>query len=163
MMNLAYRMLQKIYRGNIKHMIRFSIVGVSNTLIDFAAFTVFYSVFRLNYIPSQVLGYSVGILNSFIFNRRWTFGDGKSSKIKGKKTVNEFIQFVAINLVSLTTSVIAMDLLVKYVSMNVYLSKIAVIMIAQLINFLSYKLWIFAPEKSVAPALYKTPSTMAQR
>lgn len=148
-MSIFNKILNNIFHGNIKHMIRFSIVGVSNTLIDFLVFTVFYTVFKLDANVSQVLGYGVGILNSFIFNRRWTFGDRKSDKKIGKNTVHEFIQFIEVNLVSLASSVLAMNLLVEYVNMNVFLSKAAVILIAQVINFLSYKLWIFAPRKSI--------------
>jgi putative flippase GtrA len=130
-------------------MIRFSIVGVSNTIIDFLAFLIFYLVLKLDTNTSQALGYSVGILNSFIFNKRWTFKDRKSDKNIWKKTVYEFIQFITVNMISLAVSVLTMDLLIKYVSMNVFLSKAVVILVAQAINFISYKLWVFAPGKSV--------------
>jgi putative flippase GtrA len=149
-MRFAAKIFNYIFHGKIKHMVRFSIVGVSNTIIDFVAFTILFSVLGLSYIPSQILGYSVGVFNSFIFNRKWTFGDNRPDKKTGKKTIYEFMQFVVINVISLTTSVIVMDILVRYVNMNVYLSKVLVIMIAQIINFLSYKLWVFSPRKSIA-------------
>ena len=173
-MSLAVKVFNCIFHGRIKHMIRFSIVGVSNTIIDFLAFTMLFSVLGLGYIPSQILGYSAGILNSFVFNKKWTFGDNnkpdkkigkklekrteskpekrtesKPEKRTEKKTAYEFVQFVVINVISLSASVIGMDLLVRYVNVNVFLSKILVILISQIINFLSYKLWVFSPRKSV--------------
>lgn len=148
-MSLINKIINLVFHGNIKHMIRFSIVGVSNTLIDFLAFTIFYLVFKLDSNTSQALGYSVGIFNSFFFNKRWTFRDSKSDKKTRKKIVYEFIQFIAVNVISLAVSVLTMNLLVEYVSMNVFLSKAVVILVAQAINFLSYKLWVFAPGKSV--------------
>lgn len=151
-MSFIKRLFDQLFNRNIKHMIRFSIVGVSNTLIDFLAFTVLYSVIGLSYIPSQILGYSAGILNSFIFNRRWTFGDSKINRSEAKNIFYELIKFITINLISLATSVIVMNLLVKYANMNVYLSKVMVIIVAQMINFLSYKLWVFVPKKTIPAA-----------
>ena len=69
---------------------RFSIVGILNTLIDFVTFTIFNSWFGISYTISQIAGYSVGVVNSFIFNKNWTFED----KDANKKIVHEFLKFI---------------------------------------------------------------------
>ncbi|BCZ45418.1 hypothetical protein psyc5s11_14850 [Clostridium gelidum] len=69
---------------------RFSIVGVLNTLIDFVTFTIINSWFGINYTTSQMSGYSVGVVNSYIFNKNWTFED----KDANKKIVHEFLKFI---------------------------------------------------------------------
>ena len=114
-------------------------VGVVNTLIDFVIFTIVHSLFAVNYTVSQALGYSFGVVNSFIFNRKWTFKDRNANK----KTFNEFLQFIVVNLISLIITMVAINLLVKNFNLNVYVSKIIVTIIAQITNFIAYKLWVF--------------------
>lgn len=62
-----------IIYGKLKHITRFSLVGVANTIIDFLIFTLFNSFIGLNYLVSQIFGYSFGIANSFVLNKKWTF------------------------------------------------------------------------------------------
>lgn len=138
-MRSAAKTANYVFHEKFKHIIRFSAVGVANTFIDFLIFTMFHELFRWSYIASQILGYSFGILNSFILNKKWTFNDVNSNK----KTLHELIEFVVVNLITLTTTLIVMNLLVKHLSLNVYLSKIIVTMAAQVTNFLAYKLWVF--------------------
>ena len=138
-MKSAAKVIDFISQDKLKHISRFSIVGVVNTLIDFLMFTIFHGLIGLSYIVSQILGYSCGVVNSFIFNKRWTFEDAHSNK----KTFHELLEFVSINLVSLIITIISMSFLVKNLALNVYLSKVIVTVIAQITNFLAYKLWVF--------------------
>ena len=125
--------------ANIKHLSRFSLVGVLNTLIDFLVFTIFQQVLGAGYIISQVVGYSCGVINSFIFNKRWTFGEINSSK----KQLYEVIQFIVVNLISLSITLIAMKFMAKSFNINLYVSKIIVTLLAQITNFILYKFWVF--------------------
>lgn len=125
--------------GIFKKMIRFSLVGASNTLLDFLMFTIFHEAFGAGYMISQVIGYSTGIVNSFILNKKWTFED----KSPGKKAAKKLIQFISVNLITLGITLIFMNLLVKTANVNVYAAKVIVTFIAQISNFLIYKLWIF--------------------
>ncbi|BCZ45436.1 cell wall teichoic acid glycosylation protein GtcA [Clostridium gelidum] len=118
---------------------RFSIVGVLNTLIDFVTFTIINSWFGINYTTSQISGYSFGVVNSFIFNRNWTFED----KDANKKIVHEFLKFIIINLISLIITIIFMRILIKRFNLNVYIAKIIVTFAAQITNFVGYKLLVF--------------------
>ena len=138
-MKLVANVTNYFFNGKLKHLSRFSMVGVANTLVDFAMFTMVHSIFAVNYTGSQALGYSFGVVNSFIFNRKWTFEDRRASK----KTFNELLQFISVNLLSLIITMVAINLLVKSLNLNVYVSKIIVTIIAQITNFLAYKLWVF--------------------
>jgi putative flippase GtrA len=53
--------------------VKYSIVGISNTLLTLGIIFVSMYVFRLSLQVSNILGYSAGLINSFIWNRRWTF------------------------------------------------------------------------------------------
>jgi putative flippase GtrA len=53
--------------------IKFGIVGVSNTLLSFAIYTVLLKVFGVWYLAASAIGFIIGAVNGFLLNRRWTF------------------------------------------------------------------------------------------
>jgi len=53
--------------------LKFGIVGVSNTLLAFATYTVLLKVFGVWYVAASGIGFAVGAVNGFLLNRRWTF------------------------------------------------------------------------------------------
>lgn len=135
--NIKRIVIQLIYRFN--QFIKFSFIGVINTLIDFLVFSISFKLLNLNYLLCQVLGYSCGVINSFIFNKRITFNDNE----KGLTNLYKFIKFICINLLSLAISMVILDICIKKLNINVYISKIIATIISQLINFFSYKYFVF--------------------
>jgi putative flippase GtrA len=119
--------------------LRFLMVGCINTGVDFAVFSVLYSFFDLNKLLCQVFGYSVGLVNSFIMNKVWTFEDQNT----GCSIVNQSARFISVNLVSLGISLIALGILNDRLQINLYISKLIITGIAQGINYFGYKLWVF--------------------
>jgi putative flippase GtrA len=53
--------------------VKFGIVGVSNTLITLAVYTLLLKVFGVWYLAASAIGFVVGAVNGFLLNRRWTF------------------------------------------------------------------------------------------
>ena len=53
--------------------LKFGLVGVSNTLIAFAVYTLLLKVFGVWYIAASAIGFALGAVNGFLLNRRWTF------------------------------------------------------------------------------------------
>jgi putative flippase GtrA len=53
--------------------VKFGIVGVSNTLLTFAVYTLLLKVLGVWYLAASAIGFVVGTVNSFLLNRRWTF------------------------------------------------------------------------------------------
>lgn len=76
-------------------LIKFALVGVVNTLIDFAVYALLTTI-GVNYILAQWISYSAGILNSYVMNRKWTF------EKKEKSSKREVISFVIVNLITLS-------------------------------------------------------------
>jgi len=128
-----------INNAKFKRITRFSCVGGLNTLIDFVMFSLLNSLFGVNYVISQIISYSSGTLNSYIFNKFWTFNDTKTSK----KTTKEIIQFIVVNSASLGVSLIGLSILMKDNSMNPFFAKIISMILAQVVNFLGYRFWVF--------------------
>ena len=52
---------------------KFGIVGVSNTLLTFAVYTLLLKVFGVWYLAASAIGFALGATNGFLLNRRWTF------------------------------------------------------------------------------------------
>src|SRR5271167_58172 len=53
--------------------VKFGIVGVSNTLLTFAVYTLLLKGFGVWYLAASAIGFVVGAVNGFLWNRRWTF------------------------------------------------------------------------------------------
>src|ERR1700677_3625856 len=52
--------------------VKFGIVGVSNTLLTLAVYTVLLKVFGVWYLAASAIGFAVGATNGFLLDRRWT-------------------------------------------------------------------------------------------
>src|SRR5271169_5346275 len=53
--------------------LKFGVVGISNTLIAFAVYTLLLKGFGVWYIAASAIGFALGAVNGFLLNRRWTF------------------------------------------------------------------------------------------
>lgn len=52
---------------------KFGLVGVSNTLITLLVYTLLLQVLGLWYVAASAIGFAVGAVNGFLWNRSWTF------------------------------------------------------------------------------------------
>lgn len=144
------KLIQCIYNHamknkRLKHIKRFSLVGCLNTLIDFGMFSLLNSIFGVNYILSQILSYGSGTLNSYLCNKFWTFNDSKANK----KTTMEIIQFIVVNSFSLIVSILGLSILLRDNYMNSIVAKIISMVLAQVVNFVGYRFWVFGKFKPV--------------
>jgi putative flippase GtrA len=64
-------MIQK--NRSLIQLIKFGLVGIMNTLITLAVIYVLMNLFGFDYRLSNLIGYILGLINSFIWNRNWTF------------------------------------------------------------------------------------------
>ncbi|WP_370880980.1 GtrA family protein [Paenibacillus brasilensis] len=72
---------------------RYLLVGVINTLIGLSAIYLLYNVFSLNYWISTSIGNAIGMISSFILNRRFTFKSDVS-------ILKSSIKFIAVSVIS---------------------------------------------------------------
>ena len=123
-----------------KSFIRFAIVGVINTLVTIGVNTICNNVFMLHLQVSWVIGTAAGITNSYIMNTLWTFESKGGSK---QKNTVQMIKFVAVNLVSLGATTLALTYLVENRGVNKNIAQFPMIVISQLINYSGYKFWVY--------------------
>lgn len=129
-------MLDKNLRSGFVQFLKFNAVGLLNTLIDFAIFTLLTS-FGLVYALAQVLSYSAGTANSFILNKKVTFKDSS----QGDRL--QLLKFIVLNLIVLGISLLLMHLLTDQLGLQVLLSKVLVTFITVIINFVGSRKWVF--------------------
>jgi len=130
--------LKELYE-KYKSIIKFGIVGCINTGVDFITFTLLLSMFGIDKLACQVGGYSMGIINSFVLNKLWTFNDKKERT----NTAAQFVKFVVTNMISLGISLVGLNILSNKLYINVYVSKIIVTLFLQVFNYVVYKMFIF--------------------
>ncbi len=54
-------------------LLKYGVIGLSNTFITWIVFFVLNSLLGLPYMLSNAVGYVLGVVNSFIWNRTWVF------------------------------------------------------------------------------------------
>lgn len=57
----------------VKQAIKYGVVGVGNTVITAVVIWIMMKLFGCSDVLSNVIGYAVGVLNSFVWNKKWTF------------------------------------------------------------------------------------------
>lgn len=126
--------------------VKFSIVGVSNTvislLVTYIVIAIFQFLFQLNTLLSldiaTSLGYIAGVLNSYFWNRKYVFKNGKEESRK-KAIIKMFICYGGTYLVSM----ILMNILVEYCNIPSYIAPIPRLLFTIPLNFIANKFWTF--------------------
>lgn len=125
---------------NSQRFFRFCMVGIANTAVDFSVFFLLHSL-GVAYFIAQIISYSAGILNSYIFNRKWTF------TLSGTIQLREFFRFITINGLSLMISTGTLYFLYDLNHINILVSKFAATGGGVLVNYFGCCLWVFSQKK----------------
>ncbi|MDR2591027.1 MAG: GtrA family protein [Oscillospiraceae bacterium] len=120
---------------NIIQVIKFCIVGVLNTVVFYA---VYYLLLQLgfNYIVSATVGTIAGIVNSYVFNKFFTF---KSKR----KSIDEIIKFCIVCAVQFFSNLGVIYVCVNFIGLSEELAGIPPIFTGMFISFLGHKFWSF--------------------
>ena len=116
--------------------IKFGIVGVFNTLLTLLIIWICLRLFHWSDNVSNVVGYAFGVINSFIWNKKWTFS------YKGKLSTS-FIKFVIVFLVSYLIQFCVLQILLKYLNTDSYYCHLLSMVVYTLINFVLNKIFTF--------------------
>lgn len=121
--------------------VKFNIVGVLNTAVDFGVYFLLTKFAGMNYVLAQTISYTAGIANSYVWNTIWTFKQEK------RRNTKEILLFILVNLVSYGVSVgiLALCKDVFHVPYEL-VSKAAASFGSALVNFAGNKLFVFNKE-----------------
>ncbi len=151
-------MQEKKSKKSFVQAIRFGVVGVFNTLVDYGVFYVLLSFLHLNKGMAQVLATGTAMCGSFFINRYWTFekhGRGNLSEIIKFLVINFFAMLTVIGLTYLFYDVLHaeragnalfLSLGFSFVlrgNMAVMFCKVLASVFSVMINFLGNKFWVF--------------------
>lgn len=125
------------YWKGLGHFIKFNVVGIMNTAVDFGVFMILNRYLGLIYAVSQVISYSCGMVNSYFLNKFWTF-----QKREGFTAI-EVTKFILVNLCSLGVSLLVLYILQSKWSWEVLPSKVLATGFSVGVNFLGNKFWVF--------------------
>lgn len=115
--------------------VRFLIVGAINTAVGYGAYAFFLSI-DLNYLIAVTLSTIVGVANSYVWNRYFTFNS------RGK-AISELARFSLVYLVSYCISMIFLYLVVGVFGLNAYIAGGVNLILTTLISWFGHKNFSF--------------------
>ena len=121
----------------IKQAIKYGVVGVINTLITAVVIWVMMKLLGCSDVVSNVVGYIAGVLNSFIWNKKWTF---KSTE----KWIGSAIRFgVVFGICYLLQLGLLVFVLNPYLAIDPYYNQLIAMAFYTAINFVMNKFYTF--------------------
>jgi putative flippase GtrA len=123
-------------RSIVTQFVKFSIVGVSNTLLTFVVYTVLIEVFDVWYIAASGIGFAVGAVNGFLLNRRWTFRGHSGDRLTA-------VRWTVVQGSGLLLDEVLIYLFVHGASMDKLIGQACAIAIVTVSTFLVNRAWTF--------------------
>lgn len=145
-------------KKNLLQIVKFGLIGILNTALDYFLFFVFFSLLHVDKNLAQMLATAIAMSNSYLFNRYWTFHQ------KGAVRAGEVGRFIIVNLVSMSVTILCLNLFYDVLHLerlaNAMLSAVGIgfvlegkgaVMFCKLVavpfslavNFLGNRLWVF--------------------
>lgn len=84
------------HKKELRRFVRFGIVGIIGSVIDFGFLNLFTIVFKVPYVLSSVFSFSLAVINNFLLNRFWTFAASKKDPLLG-----QLVQFGIVSVIGL--------------------------------------------------------------
>ena len=123
--------------GNLGRFIRFGLVGLSGVFVDM---TMLYllsdpSSLALPLTRSKILAAELAIVNNFIWNDLWTFGDIARQQPSWKQKLKRLIKFNVVCLAGLIMNVLLLNIFFNLFSLDRYLSNLLAIALVTIWNY----------------------------
>lgn len=115
-------------------------VGVLTTIVNFAVFYLFDTIFAISYLIANALSILVAILFAFYMNKKFVF---KSQSPNFKGLLQEFALFAGFRLGSGVYDMLSMWVLVAFFHVNTNVSKILTEVVIVLLNYVFSKFIVF--------------------
>ena len=130
---------------NLFEFLKFAVVGVIGTIVDFGFYTLLSRGFGMYYLYARAISVLLAIGNNFFFNKYWTFKRGKSGRTK-----LESVKFFIVSILNYFLNLGIMYVIVEYTSaeqlFGVYEDYFAILVAIGIVLFSNYfanKFWTF--------------------
>ncbi len=121
---------------NLREFIRFCIVGVGNTSVNYLVYTFLLMIIHIHYLIAGVIGYLSGAVFGFIVNRKWTF--------KAKISNIYLAIYLMINVFSMLVNTLIQWIAVEKLHIMPELSQFCGIAVTTFVNYFFTKKFVFS-------------------
>jgi putative flippase GtrA len=123
-----------VHSALLSRFFRFAVVGFSGVIVDLGTFYLFHNSLSLALTLSAMLSTQIAIINNFLWNDIWTFGDVCFPQTTSQK-FQRFVKFNLICFVGLIFNSLIVNLLFYEFQVNEYIAKLVAIACVTLWNF----------------------------
>lgn len=123
--------------GKFMRVVTFAGIGVINTALDLACFSLLYYIFNTHLMLAHVCGFLLAVVSSYRLNTRHTFKD----RIEQNKHAGKFSHFFVISFVTLLLSSVSLLLLSFYV--HEFTAKVLTVFVSFSFNYLMLNRWLY--------------------
>ena len=127
------RYLADTNNSSTNQFVRYSFVGVLNTVIGYGAFFIF--VNYIQYLIALGCAHIIGVINSYAWNHNWVFNR--------RLSIVEFIKFNAVYIIAFAANAGALVLFVDFLKIEPRVAQFMLIPLVLVISFTGNKYWSF--------------------
>lgn len=132
------------FKKDFVQFIKFSLVGISNAIVNFAVYSLFVYL-GTHYFVANTVSFVVAVLNSFLWNSLFVFKKQENSQ---RNVVFTLLKtFTAYGITGIVLQSALLYLFIDKLLLSKYIAQIICIMINVPINFLLNKFWAYKIEK----------------
>lgn len=133
-------MTRSEYRAAFFQIIRFGIVGVSNTLISYITFVVLV-LLSVHYLWANVVSFVVGVLNAFYWSNRYVF---IMKENEYRPMIPTLVKtFLSYGFTGILLASLLLFFLVEHAGASAIIAQLIVLSLTVPLNFLLNKYWTF--------------------
>ena len=118
----------------IKQIIKFGIVGVIATIIDWGIYYICYHYFGIDYKLANVLGFSVSVVFNYLISVRYVFNVDKEKDPK-----RNFILFIIFSVIGMLLNELILIICVSKLHLHEMLGKVIATGLVMVYNFITRK------------------------
>lgn len=130
----------RFVNDNLFRFVKFGLVGVLNTAINWIIFILLNSL-GIYYIISNIIAYTLYTINSYMWNSKWVF------KYEGKNIKETTFKFIILNVIGLILNTCILYVLVDILGLSKIIGLIIATAIVMVLNYFINKLWVFSKVK----------------
>lgn len=131
--------------GKIWQFVMYAAVGVSNTLVSYIFFELFYKVVGLSLEVSNFLGFSISVVNACYWSNKYVFkAEDGVKRVWWKTFIKTYISYALFGLILHTA---LLKLMVEKWGISAIVAPIILIFVITPLNFIANKFWAYKDKR----------------
>ena len=117
-----------------EQIMKFGVVGVIATLIDWGIFAICTRVFHIHYAISNIIGFSISVIFNYWASVKWVFDVNKE-----KDSKRNFVLFIIFSVIGLGLNELILFICIDKIHIMDLISKVIATAIVMVFNFITRK------------------------